>query len=641
MATTIAPDIVGVVDQSVFVSPLGGPQHPTSYLDRFPETLYNKGIDSHLVRFMYVLLGPSGTGWLAKNYLDARLKLEDFGIDTFDLDKFYGDPLSFGRILEETYDQDPSGLLTNDQWQEIRNKDAAYRNRAIDYVRGARAGNTPLGMTLVARSGLGHEVEVIENYRYIYDQLSDDPLGLPKYGFSNSTEEIIVLPRRELPQNEVQTITISGSPTGGTFSLFFPVANETQAQVIIAYNATAFVGNPIPVGGSFDNVRAALESIPQIGKNNVIVTGGPLPDNPISIEFTNVLGYKDVPTLQAARAFTGGTSPAISVETTRSAVDTADEIASISPRDKWFLKRAMERIKPVTTLLSFGQAPGLTQTQIWEDAYSTSQYTEVVRFVTGQTGIIWPPTDGIRWIEQAIEHQAPRVLDDLQHHYRGFHNIGTITASSRMVGQFTPYQTTLFPVLNLNRPDDYEYNPDRAIADYAEPLTVAANTRTSTPVQLINRIYPNDYATLPGVPPIKYGEEQFWASDEQPNGPEYLEIDLGDTEAVNYLYLEVTRKPFDISISYDLIDNGLSDWRPVTYEIGLPSPTSMGYDVGATNPWQPLEFYFTNAKGEMIFARRLRIEFTRRNDLNSPFNTGTSQLPYSIEARNLRVARNI
>jgi hypothetical protein len=292
-------------------------------------------------------------------------------------------------------------------------------------------------------------------------------------------------------------------------------------------------------------------------------------------------------------------------------------------------------------LLSFGKAPGMTQTQIWNDAFSSSAYTEVIRFVTGQTGVTWPSRDGLHWIEQAVEHQAPRVIDDLSHHYRGFHNIGAITASSRQVGQFTPYQTTLFPALNLNRPDDYEYDPDRAIADYAEPLTVTANTRTNTPIQLVNGIYPDDYSHLPGVPPIKYREEQFWASDEQPTGPEYLEIDFGSTQAVNYLYFEVTRKPFDIAITYDLLDDDTSDFRSVTFITGLPTPTSMGYDIGASNPWQPLEFFFSNAKGEMIFARRLRIVLTRRNDPNSPFNIGTSQLPYSIEVRNLRAARNI
>jgi hypothetical protein len=164
MATVTTPDFTGTIDTRAFLAPLGGPEHPISYLDRFPDEVYTKAIDSRLVRFMYALMGPAGVGWLRKNYLSARLMLEDHGFETFDLDGFYGNPIAFGRILEEIYETDPSGSLTRDQWEAIRAKDAAYRSRAIDYVSGARAGNTPFGMHLVARSGLGHEVEIIENY---------------------------------------------------------------------------------------------------------------------------------------------------------------------------------------------------------------------------------------------------------------------------------------------------------------------------------------------------------------------------------------------------------------------------------------------------------------------------------------------
>jgi hypothetical protein len=107
-------------------------------------------------------LGPAGVGWLRKTYLEARIQLEEYGVELFDLDDFYGDPLKFGRILEEIYDDDPRGLLNREDWEKIRAKDAAYRARALDYVRGMRLGNTPAGMKLVARSGLGHEVEIVE-----------------------------------------------------------------------------------------------------------------------------------------------------------------------------------------------------------------------------------------------------------------------------------------------------------------------------------------------------------------------------------------------------------------------------------------------------------------------------------------------
>jgi hypothetical protein len=639
MPTSIGtPDTTIVIDQNFFLAALGGPQHPQNYLDRFPEEIYNKSLDSHLVKFMYALLGPAGIGWLRKNYLEARLKLEDFGIDTFELDKFYGDPLRFGRILEEVYDEDPHGLLPNDKWEEIRAKDAKYRNRALDYVKGARAGNTPLGMHLVARSGLGHEVEVVENYRYLYDQLTDDQLGIPYNGYTQSTEEMIVLPRRETPQGEIQTLTISGSPTGGTFGLYFPTDNEANATVTIHWDAYASQGDNAPVSGAWENIQAALESLPMVGPGNVIVTGGPLPDQPVEIRFTSDLGYMDVPKLYSVNNLTGGLSTAITITTTRSAVQQPDEVVSISPRDQRYLLSAMSRIKPVTALLTYGKAPGLRKTAAFNSVFSTSEYTEVVRYVTGQAGVRWPDLNGIRWIEKGVEHRGPRAKTDLQHHYKGFHNIPKITASSRHIGNFSPAQRTLYPFLNTGNPNNYEYTIDQAPADYAEPLTVGASLNTDPPTALINNIYPTEYTSLAGVPQIKYKNDQFWASAELVSGEDWVEIDLGSAQAINYLYMEMSRKPISITVEYSTLDfDNDRNWQPVVFENMLASATTLTYNPAAINPWQILEYWFKNAKDQMIFARYLRLRFIRRNDINSPF---TSDIPFSIEMRNLRVGRN-
>src|SRR5262245_46081762 len=71
--------------------------------------------------------------------------------------------------------------------------------------------------------------------------------------------------------NEVQTVTITGSPTGGTFTLTF--GGQTTAP--IAYNATAV------------QVQAALEALSTIGFPNVRVTGGPGPGTAFSVTFQN------------------------------------------------------------------------------------------------------------------------------------------------------------------------------------------------------------------------------------------------------------------------------------------------------------------------------------------------------------------
>lgn len=657
MSDSTIPTFTGTIDQQFFLAPLGGPQHPQLYLDRFPETVYSKSLDSHLVKFMYALLGPAGIGWLRKNYLEARLKLEDYGIETFDLDSFYGNPLGFPRILEEVYDTDPGGLIPRDQWEIIRAKDAKYRNRAIDFIQGARAGNTPFGMRLVARSGLGHEVEIIENYRNIYDQLSDDILGIPNQGFTSSTEEMIVLPRRELPQSEVQTLTANGTISGGTFRLYFPMGPESNHTTgDIAYNVTR------------GTLQTFLEAIPSIGVGNVSVTGGPFPSEPLSVHFTQKLAFSDVPQLQVSvNNLTGPSIVTLTVTTDRDGTNQTDEIVYLSDLDKHHLMVALDRIKPVQTIVSFGAARGLKDRQPFSASYSGSVYNEVIRYVTGAQQVSWPPVSGLSWIVKGTEKEAPRGLGDLKHHYQGFHNLSSITSytesalddpnyasnvtqlaqyKNELIGQFSQYQNSLYPVLRApaGTQGQYQFVADKARADYDEPLTVNNAILDNGGVSgLINGIYPTSYQGLPGVPGVRYKEDQFYASVERVEGDDYLEIDLGQAQAVNFIYMEVTRKPYNIQISYDILDlSPQRQWAPIVYEPASAPPVRIDYDAGITNPWITANYHFTNALGGMIYTRYLRIKFARRNDQNSIFQAPDGTLfPYSIEVRNLRIGRNI
>jgi hypothetical protein len=65
--------------------------------------------------------------------------------------------------------------------------------------------------------------------------------------------------------SEAQTVTITGSPTGGTFTLTF--GGQTTAG--IAYNAVASA------------VQSALVALTSIGTGNVTVTGWPRPRHPV------------------------------------------------------------------------------------------------------------------------------------------------------------------------------------------------------------------------------------------------------------------------------------------------------------------------------------------------------------------------
>lgn len=102
--------------------------------------------------------------------------------------------------------------------------------------------------------------------------------------------------------SEVQAVTITGTPVGGTFTITY----GGQTTTAIAYNATAAT------------VRAALEALSNIGVGDVTVTGGPGPATPYTVTFADQ-SY-DPAEMSATGTFTGGTTPAIAVTTTTPAV---------------------------------------------------------------------------------------------------------------------------------------------------------------------------------------------------------------------------------------------------------------------------------------------------------------------------------
>jgi len=98
--------------------------------------------------------------------------------------------------------------------------------------------------------------------------------------------------------SEVQTVTITGSPTGGTFTLTY--GGQTTAG--IAYNAAASA------------VQSALTALSSIGSGNVAVTGSA--GGPYSVTFQGSLAHTNVAQMTASGAgLTGGSSPAAAVST--------------------------------------------------------------------------------------------------------------------------------------------------------------------------------------------------------------------------------------------------------------------------------------------------------------------------------------
>jgi hypothetical protein len=121
-----------------------------------------------------------------------------------------------------------------------------------------------------------------------------DPLAV--HSASNPT--VAINPDQTVDTNEVQTVTISGSPTGGTFTLTF--SGSTTAA--INHNAAS------------STVQTALRAISSIDGANVSVTGSA--GGPYTVTFIGELAATNVAAMTATASLTGGTSPSVAVATT-------------------------------------------------------------------------------------------------------------------------------------------------------------------------------------------------------------------------------------------------------------------------------------------------------------------------------------
>ncbi len=101
----------------------------------------------------------------------------------------------------------------------------------------------------------------------------------------------------KITSTATQTATITGSPTGGTFTLTY----SGQTTSAIAYNAAAAT------------VQAALVALTSVGAGNATVSGSA--GGPYTIVFANSLGAAATLTASGA-SLTGGTSPGVTVAVT-------------------------------------------------------------------------------------------------------------------------------------------------------------------------------------------------------------------------------------------------------------------------------------------------------------------------------------
>jgi RHS repeat-associated protein len=113
----------------------------------------------------------------------------------------------------------------------------------------------------------------------------------------------------------VQTVKLTGAPTGGTFTLTF----GGQTTAAIAYNASAAA------------VQAAVQALSSVGSGNAVVTAAP--GGGWQVRFAGTLAGKWQAKLTASGAgLTGGTSPSVAVATVSAGGDAGGAFAVTDPK---------------------------------------------------------------------------------------------------------------------------------------------------------------------------------------------------------------------------------------------------------------------------------------------------------------------
>ena len=135
-------------------------------LAHFWPGLYDLSPESHLSRFLKVILGDAGSGSGSKQFTAARLQTMVATSRYLDLDRLYGSLMGVRRMASE----DLLGInpyfddATPEEWNVIEARDAAYRARVEAFSRSIALGATPAGMAAIASAIVGIECRIHETY---------------------------------------------------------------------------------------------------------------------------------------------------------------------------------------------------------------------------------------------------------------------------------------------------------------------------------------------------------------------------------------------------------------------------------------------------------------------------------------------
>ncbi len=135
--------------------------------------------------------------------------------------------------------------------------------------------------------------------------------------------------------NDVQTLTITGTPTSGSFTLtFIDLNGDAHTTAAIAFNASAA------------DVKTALVNLDVIESGDVTTTGGALPGSGVVITFRE--NWKDVALtpMTTTDSLAGGTAPATHVAHTTTGVSPTPvgEFMAVWRNRLWVASRGLRKV---------------------------------------------------------------------------------------------------------------------------------------------------------------------------------------------------------------------------------------------------------------------------------------------------------
>ncbi|QDH91762.1 hypothetical protein SEA_PHRAPPUCCINO_87 [Mycobacterium phage Phrappuccino] len=175
--------------------PLIAPRSTELRMAHFDEQIY-KGDSSTLVyKIVDALCGTVGAGALVNEALLARLGAALETIYFNELDFIFGKMSFLSRSPAESYPYNPSqDLLTSEQWDEVRVKDAWYRARISEFFAACSKGSTPNGIRACVHAALAVDADIYEVWRYVDNFGITADLGRAE---TSARNEVVVRPHKD------------------------------------------------------------------------------------------------------------------------------------------------------------------------------------------------------------------------------------------------------------------------------------------------------------------------------------------------------------------------------------------------------------------------------------------------------------